>query len=215
MIDKIYLLHHPDVKFKKRFEYISNRLNDEKLQFEVIDSHHPHEIDYDNLMIDYEKTQSLTIEQIKGYSYQNFYKKISKESLSLILKHLECWKHQIEENFEYVLVFEDDCEIPENFSQTLENIMTEIHNKNCELVMIGTAFDFVSPNKIEGEKIHYHPFQKTRCTHCYIMNKTCAEKMIDGFKNFNLPIDFKMNEIIQYEKIQVYWYEPGLKQKES
>ena len=33
----------------------------------------------------------------------------------------------------------------------------------------------------------------------------------NGFKNFNLPIDFKMNEVIQLENINVGWVEPGFK----
>jgi hypothetical protein len=37
--------------------------------------------------------------------------------------------------------------------------------------------------------------------------------MLNRFQNFNLPIDFKMNEVIQLETINVWWYEPGIKQK--
>ena len=55
--------------------------------------------------------------------------------------------------------------------------------------------------------------QKTRCTHAYIISKPCADIMLSAFKNYNLPIDFKMNEIIQLTGLKVFWYEPGLKQK--
>jgi GR25 family glycosyltransferase involved in LPS biosynthesis len=212
MLSKIYLLHHKDELFKNRYDYITNRLSQENLEFELIDLYKPEEIDYDEMT----KNQDfipIFIEQINGNSYFNFSKKISKASLSLILKHLYCWKDQIKNNYDYILVLEDDSEIPDNFSELLDNIVNEMRIKESELVMIGTAFDLKSPNILKDNFIHFNYLQKTRCTHAYIISKSCSEKMINGFKNYNLPIDFKMNEVIQLEKIKVYWYEPGIKQK--
>jgi GR25 family glycosyltransferase involved in LPS biosynthesis len=80
--------------------------------------------------------------------------------------------------------------------------------------MLGTAFDLISPSIDGTSNIYFHINQKTRCTHAYIISNDCAKKMIKGFDNINLPIDFKMNEVIQLEDIEVFWYEPGLKQIE-
>jgi hypothetical protein len=64
----------------------------------------------------------------------------------------------------------------------------------------------------QNEKVFHHPLQKTRCTHCYIISSEAAQKMIEGFGNINLPIDFKMNEVIQINRMKIGWVEPGLKQ---
>jgi hypothetical protein len=80
--------------------------------------------------------------------------------------------------------------------------------------MLGGFSDFVSPNVNTDKKIHYHPLQKTRCTHCYIINKKCVKALIDGFSNINNPIDIKINEVIQINQLKVGWLEPGLKQIE-
>jgi GR25 family glycosyltransferase involved in LPS biosynthesis len=212
MIDKIYLLHHRD--FTERFNIISKRLKEEDTKYEIIDTFSPSEIDYDNLMINYESFTPTLIEHINDSSYYNFSKKISPGSLSLVLKHVQAWKNQLENNYENILVLEDDCEIPLNFNQYIESIINEHKQDNkCELIMVGTCLGFVSPSYLSnGKHIFYHPYQKTRCTHGYIISKKCAQKMIDGFKNFNLPIDFKMNEVIQLENINVGWVEPGLRQ---
>lgn len=213
MLNKTYLLHHRDEKFKKRYDYISERLKEENIDYEVIDSHHPDNINYNELMIGYETHPQIIIEQLFNMSYMNFSKKISVGSLSLVLKHMDCWKKLLENNFDYILVLEDDAEIPNNFSETINNIMSEVDSNNCELVMIGTTDGFVSPNINRNNLLHFNKFQKTRCTHAYIISKSCAKKMLDGFLNFNLPIDFKMNEVIQLTDIKVWWYEPGIKQK--
>jgi GR25 family glycosyltransferase involved in LPS biosynthesis len=211
-MDKIYLLHHKD--FIERFKLISKRLAEENITYDIIDSPHPSEMDYEQLMLGYESFPQIYIEHIKNYSYPNFSKKISPGSLSLILKHIHAWEDQLNNGYEDVLILEDDCEIPENFNQYLEVIMEEYKQDNkCELVMIGTCYDFISPSYTPNSKhVFYHQHQKTRCTHGYIINKKCAQKMINGFKNFNLPIDFKMNEVMQLENISVGWVEPGLKQ---
>lgn len=215
MLNKIFLLHHSDQTYKKRYDYVSKRLREENIDFELIDGFAPDEIDYDEIVKNYSDFESVLIEQIKHHSYYNFSKKISPASLSLVLKHLHCWKKQIENNYEYCLIIEDDCEIPFSFGEKLHLIMEEVKNVGCDLVMIGTAFDLISPSIFEDKKnIYYHSLQKTRCTHAYIIKKDCANKMICGFSNINLPIDFKMNEVIQLESIKVYWYEPGLKQKD-
>ena len=213
MLSKIFLLHHRDYSFQKRFDYISKRLTEENLNFEIIDLYRPEDIDYENLVSNHLQYTSVYVEQIRGHSYNNFSKKISPQSLSLVLKHIHCWKDQLENNHPYCLILEDDCEIPNYFEKTLNSIMFEVIKEKCDLVMIGSAFDFISPNSLEENKnIYYHPNQKTRCTHAYIISNHCASKMVNGFSNINLPIDFKMNEVIQLESIKVYWYEPGLKQ---
>jgi len=215
MIDKIFILNHID--FIDRREYITERLDSEKINYFIIDSHHPDTIDYDEVMKNWEKYNNIFIEQIGGLSYQNFPKKISPGSLSLVLKHMECWKNQIKNNYETILILEDDCDIPKGFNQYINEISREFNilknEENIEIAMVGTAFNLISPNKKDNAKIHYHEYQKTRCTHAYLISKSGAEKMINEFKNLNLPIDYKMNEVIQLLSIKVGWCEPGLVQK--
>jgi glycosyl transferase family 25 len=174
--------------------------------------YHPSEFNYEEIIINYENYDDIYIEQIFN-SYRNFYKKLSPGSVSLILKHIHCWKKQIDNNIDYCLILEDDVEIPENFKNLLDNIYLEmISDKSIGLTMVGTSFNMVTPNKINEKLIYCHPLQKTRCTHAYFINKETAKILIDNFKPINLPIDFKMNEIIQKKNIKVSWYEPGLKQ---
>jgi GR25 family glycosyltransferase involved in LPS biosynthesis len=211
---KTFLLHHKD--FKERFDLITSNLNKQSIEYRLVDNFHPDDIDYDSLMNGYDVFENITIEQINNHSYVNFSKKISIGSLSLILKHLESWKIQVENDYDKILIIEDDCEIVENFSEFINDILKEldnIHNNNLDLIMIGTSHEFISPNFNNTlQKVFYHPLQKTRCTHCYVITKECAKKMIDGFQRFNLPIDFKMNEVIQLNSLKVGWVEPGLKQ---
>lgn len=212
MLDKVYLLSHPS--FITRREYITDKLSVEIVNFEMVENYSPEEIDTESYTKNYEDYLPIIIYQVKHYSYYNKSNKISPSSLSLVLKHIHCWKNQLENDFEYTMIVEDDCEIPNNFKDLLERVLDETKEGNFDIVMLGGFSDFISPNISPNRLIHYHPFQKTRCTHCYIINRNAAKIMIDGFVNINNPIDIKMNEVIQLNNLKVAWLEPGLKQIE-
>lgn len=210
MINKTYLLNHPD--FVERREKITNRLKAENIDYGMVDIYPPNEIDYEGMTMNFSQFQPLIIEQVGRYSYYNYPKKISPGSLSLVLKHIHCWKDQLKNNYDISMIIEDDCDIVENFQQLTNQCSLEMIDLDLDLVMLGGFSDFVSPNFSYGKLIHFHPLQKTRCTHAYLISKNAAKIMIDGFGNINNPIDIKMNEVIQINKLKVGWLEPGLKQ---
>ena len=215
---KTYLLNHID--FKQRLEYISNRLNEEQIDYELVNMYHPNDFDYDDMIKGYEEFKNILIEitplgpgSSPGNSYMNFSKKISPSSVSLILKHLYCWNQQLNNDYNTILILEDDADIPKGFKESLCRIYDEFIEDNMDIVMIGDGYNWHPPNIYIDRVTHYHRTLKTRCTHAYLISKSCAKKMLDNFNPFNLPIDFKMNEIIQLESLRVSWYEPGIKQK--
>ena len=210
MIDKIYVLHHKD--FTKRKEFIENRLKEEDIEFEFVENFLPEEIDYEKELENWENFPKIDVMHPYGV-YANFSKKISAGSLSLVLKHLWCFKEQIKHNYENILILEDDANIPPSFKNLLYKIMVEFKESDSEMVMVGTSHHFQSKNITPGRIVHDGPNQKTRCTHAYIINISITQKLIDGFNIINLPIDFKLNEIIQLEDIKVAWVEPGITQK--
>lgn len=216
---KTYLLHHRD--FVNRFKYITTRLDEENIEYDVIDGYHPRTINYDELMVGYEKFIPIIVEfgppgLTNYHSYRNFSKRISPGSVSLNLKHIHAWKDQIENDYDFSLILEDDAEIPVGFGDTLNRIVsefTEAQSDGIDMIMIGDGYDWHTPVINPTKCTHHHPCLKTRCTHAYLLNKKFAKIMLDNFTSMNLPIDFKMNEIIQLKSIKVSWYEPGIKQK--
>ncbi len=214
MIDKIYLLHHEE--YINRGILIKNRLKEENIEFEIVTNFSPEEIkqQYDNLINDYCK--DITIIHPYG-EYINTPIKISIGSYSLIRKHLYCLHEQIKNNYENILILEDDVDIPINFNLYLENNMRDFlelkKTENVTMLMIGKSHNFISKNYNPIKFAHYSVNQKTRCTHAYITNIEATKKLVRNFEPINLPIDFKLNEIMQTENIKVAWSEPGLIQK--
>ncbi len=148
-------------------------------------------------------------------SYRNFSKKISFEEMSLYLKHRYVITDQLKNNYENILILEDDVIIPKNFKNLLEDKIYKEYQENFKNNIYLTILSnnankddkYVIPNKI----LYYNPLNKTRGTGAMIFNikgSKIIDKYIDGI---NLPIDFKLNEIIQAEDLKISWLEPGLK----
>lgn len=213
-LDKIYVLNHSD--FTERKEYIEIKLKEQNIDFELVQRFHPKDIDYEKEINGWENFSDIEIVQSHG-SYKNFSEKITTGQLSLLLKHKWCIENQLENKYENILILEDDCEIPPNFVDFLNQNMKEFlelkDKENVTVLMVGGYLFFVSKSKETG-LVRYYENQKTRCTHAYIVNINAAEKILKNFTVMNLPIDFKLNEIMQIENIKVAWTEPGLKQIE-
>ena len=207
---KYFILNHPPLIERK--EVITGSLKRESVDYKIVDKFVPGTFDYESITnTNYNEHRDIPIHQLNGFSYLNNPNKVGQSSISLILKHMECWKEQIELGLDYVVILEDDCEIPFGFKDYIQSIESEFVKSDYDLVMVGTFIGFESPD-ISDNILKYHKDQKTRCTHCYIISIDAAKKMIDGFKNLNNSIDFKMNEVIQINNLKVAWVEPGLKQ---
>lgn len=210
-IDKIFVVHHAPLIDRK------NRLNDifEKIDLEVewVEKFLPEEIDYNkevgNPIID--KDCGYAIQQNKYIYHENVGKRVSISELSLYLKHKYCYLEQIKHNYENILILEDDVNINSNFIEYMNNNMEEFLEIKPDILVLGTAFNF-RPVKLIGNYIHLNDNQLTRCTHAQIININCVQKIINHLYPINLPIDFKLNEIIILEQLTVAWSEPGLTQ---
>lgn len=210
-IDKIYICHHkPLIDRRNRLEKVFNEL---KLDVEWIEKYLPNEIDYErevgNPIIN--KGCEYAIQQNKYTYYKNVGKKVSISELSLYLKHKYCYQDQINNNYQNILILEDDVTIENNFIDYINNNMKEFLEINPDILILGTAFSF-KPTKYTGKYIHLNENQLTRCTHAQIINIKCVDKIMKHLYPINLPIDFKLNEIIILENLKVAWSEPGLQQ---
>lgn len=142
-----------------------------------------------------------------------FFKKITISELSLYLKHKYCFEEQIKNNYETILILEDDAKIPNNFLELLNNQILEFNKKNGDVLMIGECFNFKSKVN-DGQYIDYDPLNKTRCTHAILYKLHATKKIFPHIDNISLPIDFKLNEIFQIENIKVFWSKDSIKQND-
>ncbi len=214
-VDKIFVVHHsPLVDRKNRLEKIFKKLD---LDVEWVEKYLPDEIDYDKEVGRpvIEKGTEFAIQQNKYTYHKNVGKKVTISELSLILKHKYCLLKQIENNYENIIIFEDDINLDINSIKYLNDNMDEfqdgVNKYELDILMLGTAFNFKPVNNT-GVYIHYNKNQLTRCAHAIAFNIKSTQIILNGIFPMNLPWDFKLNELIILNNLNIAWSEPGLTQ---
>jgi GR25 family glycosyltransferase involved in LPS biosynthesis len=216
-MNKIFVCHHSPLTHRK--EYLINFFSSKNIEVEWVENFSPEEIveTYDEVI----GTKDLIInpnvpgvQQNQYTLYENAGKRVSIPELSLYLKHQYCFEQQIENEYEKIVILEDDIMLPDNFEEYLNVCCEEFDNYNPKLdcVMLGSCFGFTSPYIKENRLIHYGENQLTRCTHAMMFSLDATKKIIQNLYPINWPIDFKLNEIIIKENLKVGWTEPSLQQ---
>jgi GR25 family glycosyltransferase involved in LPS biosynthesis len=222
---KVYVLNHPEGKGLLRRKYMAESLSRENIEFEFVDGYHPNDFDYEKSIKNWNivntrlvnshtgaRFEPIYVESTNIGSYITFPTYIGKGSISLLLKHKHCWYDQIFNKYDYVVIFEDDCEIPNDLENILNDCIKEMEENQYDIVMLGGVPGMVSPNYVEGKRLHYDPRQKCRCTHGYILNLETSKVLLETSGIVNNAIDIKMSEIMHIFNLKVAWLEPSLMQ---
>ena len=143
--------------------------------------------------------------------------------LSLHLKHLYLYRLMLSENYEEVLVLEDDVILSDNFMKKLTDYMTQLP-KDYDMLFIGNGCNLHIPRNhlVANQYIYANCLHETawggngaaRCTDSYIIHQRCAKKLCDyavvETKKINLSVDWWLNEAARDLVLKVYWAEPTI-----
>jgi len=215
-VDKIFVCHHkPLVHRKERLNgyFSSQQITD----IEWVEKYLPEDIsdDYNELVgKQYLNIGGMSEPNQYPWENDNVGKSVSISELSLYLKHQYCFEEQIKQNYEYILILEDDAIIPDNFREYLNLCMDEFvnHSPKLDCLMIGTCCGFKCKNISSDKMVYYDPGYMTRCTGAMIFSIEASKKVLKYLYPINWPIDFKLNQIMYKEKFRVGHVEPPIYQ---
>ena len=208
---KTYVMHYKPLA--KRYEFVNNELT----KMDITDAEFITEFDKEELSDDivsrhYDKSPELRSEQAQismreGEAYE--YETLSISSISLNMKHISAFRKFIEQEQEFAVFLEDDCE----FLDTLHTIEGVIKNapKNWDVIFLGGAFDhgIVKPlARIDGYILADHPASNT--TSSILYKKESVKKMMPHLEPFSLPIDWQINHAMYKAELNVYHIYPYL-----
>ena len=197
---KIFVVHYN--KLVERKKNIMNNLKVNNLEAEFVEQY-----DRDTLK-DYDK---------------KIFKNVDLSSMAISLSHLYCYK-EIAEKYDYGLIFEDDAIFDNNFSKTLNKYLLQLP-KDWDMLFIGNGCNLhIHNSRIRDGKYIYKKLinPATRCTDSYLINKSCASKIIDNINKYyynssgvkglkiDCNIDWWLNKVIRNNKFNIYWAEPTI-----
>lgn len=189
-VDKIYVCHHTELVERKKF--IIEHLSKYELEYEFVTDYLPNEINLDELQNIYPK--------INGY-IPAYMRKLSINEISLILKHYKIW-NEFEQNSELnsILVLEDDVVFIDDFIDKMNMYIKR--DINYDFIFVGTCCNL---NEVGTGLVRTN--RGSRCTHAYMISRTCYNKIKDEMKNIQEPIDFFINVLVNKLNLNNYWLE--------
>ena len=179
-----FLLHHPALVDRK--VYLEKRLQ---------------ELNIDPIWITNFSPEDIDIPEDSNFKNKGEY--------SLYLKHQYCFEQQIKNNYQYIIIMEDDILIPDDYHEHIKTCLAEFEQINGDLLFVGICCNIKPNNIIEGKHVYWQSEFRTRCTHCYITTLNAAQKIMKHFKSKQRAADWKLNEIIETENLKSCYSEPG------
>ena len=126
--------------------------------------------------------------------------------ISLILKHLWIIEDAYDNNYDSILILEDDALLVFDFINSYNNYIKQLP-ANWDILWVGTCCNLNANYK---ENTNVYRASGSRCTHAFSMSKSCINKIKDNIFNVNNPIDFYYNTLIEELNLNNYWAEPAL-----
>lgn len=126
----------------------------------------------------------------------------SNGEIGCVLSHLKIWKHMIEQNIKYAIIFEDDCVATNNIKILEQVVYDEIHLiKDCDIILLGALGYHGYENIVNSNFVKVNRFDGT---HALIITNATAKKCIEFYeletqKGYLHPVDSLYGSVnIQY-----------------
>jgi GR25 family glycosyltransferase involved in LPS biosynthesis len=114
--------------------------------------------------------------------------KLNNGQIGCALSHIKIWEDAIKNNYENIIIFEDDAIIPDNFWNKLQSSYNEMPD-NWDILYLDIVYGYLQ--KID-HKLSRVLFKKDKNSglHGYILNNNFIKKILNGLKSkLNVPID--------------------------
>ncbi|NDB28810.1 hypothetical protein EB151_04580, partial [archaeon] len=126
---------------------------------------------------------------------------------SLVLKHVSILKDVVKNNYESVLILEDDVTLCDGFVEYCNMFMEQLPN-DWDVAWVGSCLNLHEPS-VDGKYV-YKTDRGSRCTHAFLVSGRMAKKVIDVISDVYLPADHFYNYLIREHNLNNYWFEPSL-----
>lgn len=194
-VDHIYVCHWD--KLKERKAYIIEHLQ----KFGINDYHFVECFDKEKWDI-----QQIEKDYPKVLGLNGFNTRLNYSEISLVLKY--CWaiKDAYENGYESVLMLEDDVELHPNFVELFNSFKGQLP-ADWDLAWVGSCLN-LHAKTVPDQNVYR--INGSRCTHAFLMSKSCINKIIHDIHNVNNAADHYFNNLIEKFNLNNYWFEPSL-----
>jgi GR25 family glycosyltransferase involved in LPS biosynthesis len=138
---------------------------------------------------------------------------INKKVLAVNSSHVYCYKQQIKNKYENILILEDDIDFETiNVPLYLNQCSEEFVQLNGDIAFLSSCCGINVQNPNPPKLLYHDPTYATRCMGAYITNIKCVEKLISLVNTNFHAIDRILNYTLPYVNLRVLWSSVVIKQ---
>lgn len=137
------------------------------------------------------------------------FKTVKKGSLANMLSHTEIWKYALKKEYKYIVVFEDDCIIPINFNNILDNYKLDM---DFDIFFLGGCFinGYLYNEKYIIPKIVDRYSSSNLGFFSYILNCSSINKILENLFPYKYPIDVHIRNLYSDSNLILYYTYPNI-----
>lgn len=165
---------------------------------------------WNECLLEFENKKLNNIERISavdGKDLMFFSQKVNSSALALILTNEKIFESAIENNYETILILEDDIE----FTDQVKDISSFVEKlpENWDMIYFGgnhnTHVGHKAPESINEKVVKLH---HTFSTHCIGINKKAYQPILDRIRKRDHPLDVIYSDL--QKKLNVYSFAPAM-----
>lgn len=138
---------------------------------------------------------------------------LKKRLIAANMSHIFCYKEQIKNKYQNILIIEDDTDF-ENIDivKFLNQAAKEFVELDGDIAFLGSCCGLKVPNITPPKLLYYDPSFGSRCTSCYIVNIRCAQKILLCSELNCHAVDRILGSLIPLLNIRCLWSGLSIKQ---
>lgn len=187
--DKIYLINlkrRPDrLTDFLEFYKSSDLRNKDIIKFDAIDGS---KLNVDSVPLS--ELAKAELQQLETTGFRTKHYQLTKGAIGCYLSHVKIWENILKNNYNTVLIFEDDAKVPPNLNKKIHEELKNIPN-DWDIVLFG----YICKKCMKYEK--YMVVERFMLTHCYIIKRSAIIKIMNSNTLFPITqqIDSLMSEL--------------------
>ena len=136
--------------------------------------------------------------EIDPIIYKNYSTHLSHDKNKYIIgatgckfSHRNIIRDAYENNYESILILEDDIEFSNNFLNSLNYFITNMKKTEWDMLYLGGRNTLIEINKmcIPTEFPHIYKCHKVKCTHAYLIKRKLFSKILKDLETYDEEID--------------------------